>query len=153
MSVGDLTTKVEGVDVAGEILDLVNTINGMVDQLAVFAAEVTRVAREVGTEGRLGVQARVENMQGSWQAITYVSLWSDLGGGTDALMKCVREHHGVQLDFASARFRADLCRCDRRRLHPIHHCRGERRDGLAQNPDQSDGVQSPREHSEEYRRA
>ncbi|KAG8737216.1 hypothetical protein FRC12_017224, partial [Ceratobasidium sp. 428] len=70
VSVGDLTTKVEGVDVAGEILDLVNTINGMVDQLAVFAAEVTRVAREVGTEGRLGVQARVENMQGSWQAIT-----------------------------------------------------------------------------------
>jgi osomolarity two-component system sensor histidine kinase NIK1 len=72
VSVGDLTTKVEGVDVAGEILDVVNTINGMVDQLAVFAAEVTRVAREVGTEGRLGVQARVENMQGSWQAITYV---------------------------------------------------------------------------------
>ncbi|KAG9087983.1 hypothetical protein FRC06_002273 [Ceratobasidium sp. 370] len=70
VSVGDLTTKVEGVDVAGEILDLVNTINGMVDQLAVFAAEVTRVAREVGTEGRLGVQARVEGMQGSWQAIT-----------------------------------------------------------------------------------
>ncbi|ELU41304.1 histidine kinase 1, 2, 3 plant, putative [Rhizoctonia solani AG-1 IA] len=58
VSVGDLTTKVEGIDVAGEILDLVNTINGMVDQLAVFAAEVTRVAREVGTEGRLGVQAR-----------------------------------------------------------------------------------------------
>ncbi|GAB1522101.1 histidine kinase osmosensor [Rhizoctonia solani] len=70
VSVGDLTTKVEGIDVAGEILDLVNTINGMVDQLAVFAAEVTRVAREVGTEGRLGVQARVEGMQGSWQAIT-----------------------------------------------------------------------------------
>ncbi|KAG8719754.1 hypothetical protein FRC09_010659 [Ceratobasidium sp. 395] len=56
------TTKVEGVDGDGEILDLVNAINGMVDQLAVFAAEVTRVAREAGTKGGLGVQARVENI-------------------------------------------------------------------------------------------
>ncbi|KAG8770822.1 hypothetical protein FRC12_004026 [Ceratobasidium sp. 428] len=57
------TTKVEGVDGDGEILDLVNAINGMVDQLAVFAAEVTRVAREAGTKGGLGVQARVENIR------------------------------------------------------------------------------------------
>lgn len=59
-----------GVKVSGEILDLVNTINNMIDQLAIFAAEVTRVAREVGTEGKLGVQAEVENIEGTWQEIT-----------------------------------------------------------------------------------
>lgn len=67
---GDLTQKVTGVAVSGEILDLVNTINNMIDQLAIFAAEVTRVAREVGTEGKLGVQAEVENIEGTWQEIT-----------------------------------------------------------------------------------
>lgn len=65
-----------GVKVSGEILDLVNTINNMIDQLAIFAAEVTRVAREVGTEGKLGVQAEVENIEGTWQEITWVSLRS-----------------------------------------------------------------------------
>lgn len=69
---GDLTQKVHGVSVSGEILDLVNTINGMIDQLAIFAKEVTRVAHEVGTEGKLGVQAEVINVQGTWQTITYV---------------------------------------------------------------------------------
>ena len=69
-----MTQKVTGVAVSGEILDLVNTINDMIDQLAIFAAEVTRVAREVGTEGKLGVQAEVENVQGTWQEITYVAL-------------------------------------------------------------------------------
>jgi osomolarity two-component system sensor histidine kinase NIK1 len=69
---GDLSQKVIDIAVSGEMLDLVNTINGMIDQLAVFAAEVTRVAREVGTEGKLGVQAEVENVQGMWQLITYV---------------------------------------------------------------------------------
>lgn len=59
-----------GVKVSGEILDLVNTINNMIDQLAIFAAEVTRVAREVGTEGKLGVQAEVGNIEGTWQEIT-----------------------------------------------------------------------------------
>jgi osomolarity two-component system sensor histidine kinase NIK1 len=67
---GDLTQKVVGVKVSGEILDLVNTINNMIDQLAIFAAEVTRVAREVGTEGKLGVQAEVGNIEGTWQEIT-----------------------------------------------------------------------------------
>ncbi|KAK4688001.1 osomolarity two-component system, sensor histidine kinase NIK1, partial [Tremellales sp. Uapishka_1] len=67
---GDLTQKVVGVTVSGEILDLVNTINNMIDQLAIFAAEVTRVAREVGTEGKLGVQAEVQNIEGTWQEIT-----------------------------------------------------------------------------------
>jgi len=75
---GDLTRKVEGVPVSGEMLDLVNTINGMISQLAIFAAEVTRVAREVGTEGKLGVQAEVANVQGTWQTITYALLFHAL---------------------------------------------------------------------------
>ena len=70
---GDLTQKVTGVPVSGEILDLVNTINSMIDQLAIFAAEVKKVAREVGTEGKLGGQAEVGNVEGIWQEITYVS--------------------------------------------------------------------------------
>ena len=69
---GDLTQKVTGVPVSGEILDLVNTINSMIDQLAIFAAEVKKVAREVGTEGKLGGQAEVGNVEGIWQEITYV---------------------------------------------------------------------------------
>ena len=56
------------------MLGLVNTINRMIDQLAIFAAEVKKVAREVGTEGKLGVQAQVGNVQGTWQEITYVEL-------------------------------------------------------------------------------
>ncbi|KIJ42807.1 hypothetical protein M422DRAFT_253899 [Sphaerobolus stellatus SS14] len=67
---GDLTKKVVGVSVLGEILDLVNTINDMVDQLAFFAEQVKKVAREVGTEGKLGVQADVGRVQGTWKEIT-----------------------------------------------------------------------------------
>jgi HAMP domain-containing protein/CheY-like chemotaxis protein/signal transduction histidine kinase len=66
---GDLTAKIT-VDVRGEILELKNTINTMVDQLATFAAEVTRVAREVGTEGILGGQANVEGVSGVWRGLT-----------------------------------------------------------------------------------
>jgi signal transduction histidine kinase/DNA-binding response OmpR family regulator/HAMP domain-containing protein len=66
---GDLSKKIE-VDVKGEILDLKATINTMVDQLRSFAAEVTRVAREVGTEGKLGGQARVEGVSGVWKDLT-----------------------------------------------------------------------------------
>src|SRR6202034_4327096 len=62
---GDLTTRIP-VDARGEILQLKNTINTMVDQLSSFAAEVTRVAREVGTEGRLGGQAVVKGVAGVW---------------------------------------------------------------------------------------
>jgi HAMP domain-containing protein/CheY-like chemotaxis protein len=58
------------VDARGEILELKNTINTMVDQLSTFAAEVTRVAREVGTEGKLGVQAQVEGVSGVWKGLT-----------------------------------------------------------------------------------
>src|SRR5262247_3369194 len=66
---GDLSKKVT-VDVKGEILELKNTVNEMVDQLRSFAAEVTRVAREVGTEGKLGGQARVEGVSGTWKDLT-----------------------------------------------------------------------------------
>jgi HAMP domain-containing protein/signal transduction histidine kinase/CheY-like chemotaxis protein len=66
---GDLSRKIT-VDVKGEILELKNTINTMVDQLSSFAAEVTRVAREVGTEGRLGGQAEVRGVSGVWKDLT-----------------------------------------------------------------------------------
>ena len=66
---GDLTTKIT-VDARGEILELKNTINTMVDQLSSFADEVTRVAREVGTEGRLGGQAEVKEVAGVWKELT-----------------------------------------------------------------------------------
>src|SRR5205823_148693 len=66
---GDLGRKIT-VDVKGEILQLKNTINTMVDQLSSFADEVTRVAREVGTAGRLGGQAQVEGVSGVWKDLT-----------------------------------------------------------------------------------
>jgi HAMP domain-containing protein/signal transduction histidine kinase/DNA-binding response OmpR family regulator len=66
---GDLSQKIT-VDAKGEILELKKTLNTMVDQLQSFAAEVTRVAREVGTEGQLGGQARVEGVSGTWRDLT-----------------------------------------------------------------------------------
>ncbi len=66
---GDLSKKIT-VDVKGEVFELKDTINTMVDQLRAFASEVTRVAREVGTEGRLGGQARVEGVSGTWSDLT-----------------------------------------------------------------------------------
>ncbi len=66
---GDLSQKVT-VDVAGEMLELKNTVNGMVDQLSYFGAEVTRVANEVGAEGRLGGQAKVPGAAGTWKDLT-----------------------------------------------------------------------------------
>src|SRR5829696_3253023 len=66
---GDLTKKIT-VDVRGEILELKDTINKMVDQLKAFASEVTRVAREVGTEGRLSGQAYVSDVAGIWADLT-----------------------------------------------------------------------------------
>ena len=66
---GDLSKKIT-VDVKGELLELKNTINTMVDQLRSFAAEVTRVAREVGTEGKLGGQADVQGVSGTWKDLT-----------------------------------------------------------------------------------
>ena len=69
MQAGDLSRKIT-VDVKGEILELKNTINTMVDQLNAFASEVTRVAREVGTEGKLGGQAQVPGVAGTWKDLT-----------------------------------------------------------------------------------
>src|SRR5262245_35443884 len=66
---GDLSRKIT-VDVRGEILELKNTINTMVDQLNAFASEVTRVAREVGTDGKLGGQAQVSGVAGTWKDLT-----------------------------------------------------------------------------------
>src|SRR5207247_4137542 len=66
---GDLSKKIT-VDVSGEILQIKDTINTMVDQLNAFAGEVTRVAREVGTEGRLGGQANVLGVAGTWKDLT-----------------------------------------------------------------------------------
>ena len=66
---GDLSRKIT-VDVKGEILELKNTLNTMVDQLNSFAGEVTRVAREVGTDGKLGGQAQVPGVGGTWKDLT-----------------------------------------------------------------------------------
>ena len=69
VATGDLSKKIT-VAVKGEILELKNTINTMVDQLNAFASEVTRVAREVGTEGKLGGQAQVSGVAGTWKDLT-----------------------------------------------------------------------------------
>ena len=72
MANGDLSKKIT-VNVQGEILELKNTINTMVDQLNSFASEVTRVALEVGTEGKLGGQAKVQGVGGTWKDLDRLS--------------------------------------------------------------------------------
>ena len=69
MAQGDLSQKIT-VDAQGEILELKDTLNTMVDQLSAFADEVTRVAREVGTEGQLGGRAEVRGVSGVWKDLT-----------------------------------------------------------------------------------
>ena len=69
---GDLTQKIT-VEAQGEILQIKNVINTMIDQLNAFASEVTRVAREVGTEGKLGGQADVRGVAGTWHDLTDTS--------------------------------------------------------------------------------
>ncbi|MHA4820537.1 HAMP domain-containing protein, partial [Streptomyces aculeolatus] len=66
---GDLSKKID-VDARGEILELKTTLNTMVDQLSAFSSEVTRVAREVGTDGNLGGQAQVRDVSGVWKDLT-----------------------------------------------------------------------------------
>ena len=85
---GDLSKKIT-VDVRGEILELKNTINTMVDQLRSFAAEVTRVAREVGTEGKLGGQADVRGVEGTWRDLT--DSVNSMGGNLTAQVRNIAE--------------------------------------------------------------
>jgi HAMP domain-containing protein/two-component sensor histidine kinase len=85
---GDLSKKIT-VDVRGEILQLKETINTMVDQLRSFASEVTRVAREVGTEGRLGVQAVVQGVAGTWKDLT--DSVNTMGGNLTAQVRNIAE--------------------------------------------------------------
>src|SRR3989454_209229 len=87
---GDLSKKIT-VDVRGEILELKDTVNRMVDQLRSFAAEVTRVAREVGTEGKLGGQAQVQGVSGVWEDLTdnVNSMASNLTGQVRGIARVV----------------------------------------------------------------
>ena len=118
---GDLSRKIT-VDVKGEILELKNTINTMVDQLNAFASEVSRVAREVGTEGKLGGQALVPGVAGTWKDLTdnVNSMASNLTGQ-------VRNIAEVTIAVANG----DLSRED--------HGRRPRRDSAAQGSHQRDG--------------
>ena len=89
---GDLSKKIT-VDVRGEMLELKNTINTMVDQLSSFASEVTRVAKEVGTEGKLGGQAEVRGVAGTWKDLTD-NVNSLAGNLTVQLRDVVEGRHG-----------------------------------------------------------
>nr|WP_099907351.1 HAMP domain-containing protein [Streptomyces sp. TLI_171] len=89
---GDLTRKID-VDARGEILELKNTVNTMVEQLSSFAAEVTRVAREVGTEGRLGGQAEVEGVSGTWKRLTETV--NELAGNLTRQVRAIAEVTGA----------------------------------------------------------
>src|SRR5688500_15567435 len=88
VAVGDLSKKIT-VDVKGEILELKNTINTMVDQLRSFAAEVTRVAREVGSEGKLGGQADVQGVAGTWRDLT--DSVNSMGGNLTAQVRNIAD--------------------------------------------------------------
>ena len=118
---GDLPKKIT-VDVKGEILELKNTINTMVDQLNSFASEVTRVAREVGTEGKLGGQAQVPGVAG---------VWKDL---TDSVNSMAEQPHRPGPQHRRGHHR----RRQRRPLQEDHRGRA-RRDPGAQGHDQHDG--------------
>src|SRR5439155_26623264 len=95
---GDLTQKIT-VDVRGEILQIKNVINTMVDQLSSFASEVTRVAREVGTEGELGGQAEVKGVAGTWKDLTESvnSMARNLTGQVRNIAKVTTEVANVEL--------------------------------------------------------
>ena len=120
IATGDLSKKIT-VDVKGEILELKNTINTMVDQLNSFASEVTRVAREVGTEGRLGGQAQVKGVAGTWKDLT-----DNVNFMAGNLTSQVRNIAEVTTAVAKGRpFEKDHRRCSRRnpgtQEHDQHH--------------------------------
>ena len=131
---GDLSRKIT-VDVRGEILQLKETLNTMVDQLNRFAGEVTRVAREVGTEGRLGGQANVPGVAGTWKDLTD-SVNSMAGNLTGAGAQYCRSDHG----------------CGTRRLVTQDHGRRERRNSRAQEHHQHDGRSVKRVRGRSYAR-
>ena len=115
------------VDVRGEILELKNTINTMVDQLNSFAAEVTRVAREVGTEGKLGGQADVKGVAGTWKDLT--DSVNSMAGNLTAQVRNIAE---VTTAVANGDLsRKDHGRCARRNSraeeHHQHHGRSAQR--------------------------
>src|SRR3982075_420211 len=104
---GDLSTKIT-VDVQGEILALKNTINTMVDQLNAFASEVTRVAREVGTEGKLGGQAVVKGVAGTWKDLTD-NVNSMAGSLTNQVRNIADVTTAVALGDLSKKITVDVC--------------------------------------------
>ncbi len=118
---GDLSKKIT-VDVKGEILELKNTLNTMVDQLNAFASEVSRVAREVGTEGKLGGQAQVRGVAGTWKDLT-----DNVNSMANNLTGQVRNI----ADVTTAVARGDL--------EPQDHRGGERRNPGAEEHRQHDG--------------
>ena len=118
---GDLSRKIT-VDVRGEILQLKETINTMVEQLRSFASEVTRVAREVGTEGRLGVQAVVPGVAGTWKDLT--DSVNAMGANLTAQVRNIAE-------VTTAVARGDLS--------PQNHGGCERGNSRTQRHDQHDG--------------
>ena len=118
---GDLSKKIT-VDVRGEILQLKETINTMVEQLRSFASEVTRVAREVGTEGRLGVQAVVPGVAGTWKDLT--DSVNTMGANLTSQVRNIAE-------VTTAVARGDF--------EPQDHGRRERGNSRAQEHDQHDG--------------
>ncbi len=118
---GDLSTKIT-VDARGEILELKNTINTMVDQLNGFASEVTRVAREVGTEGKLGGQADVRGVAGTWKDLDRQ-----------------RQLHGQQPDQPGPQHRRSDDRGGARRSHHENHGGRARRNSGIEEHHQHDG--------------
>ena len=124
---GDLSQKIT-VDARGEVQKLKSTINTMVDQLSSFAAEVTRVAKEVGTEGRLGGQAEVKGVSG---------VWKDLTGQ--------RELDGRVADDAGARDRRRVDRRDAGRHDAVDRRRREGRGRGAEGQHQRDDPQPRRD--------
>ena len=123
---GDLSRKIT-VDVKGEILELKDTINTMVDQLNAFAGEVTRVAREVGTEGRLGGQANVPGVAGTWKDLT------------DNVNFMASQPHRP-----GAQHRRSRDRDRQRRPFPQDHRRCSRRNPAAEGDAQHDGRSAQR---------
>ena len=124
---GDLTQKID-IEVEGEMLTLKITVNSMVDQLSAFASEVTRVALEVGTQGILGGQARVEGVQGTWADLTRnVNVRRFAGalsfGGVGLNGRGGRTENGYQLDGPSAIYFGGHEGCRERRPESDSQCR------------------------------